>query len=345
MLVSLVIPCYNSEASIDEVVSLTMAEFAQMDGYDCEFVLVNDGSADGTYAAIRRLGEAHPNVRGIDLMRNFGQHNAIMCGMNYAQGDYVMCMDDDLQTHPSQIRKILGKMQEGYDLVFGVYRTSTNGVLKRMTSWFNTVSSRILLGRPKGIETSNFWCITRAVRNEIIRSKAFSPYTDGLLFRTTTRIGNVQIEHHRREHGASGYTLRKLMKLWLAYFTYSVVPLRIASFLGLASAFVGLIAGIVTVIRRLLDPTMLMGWASVVSLMLFLAGLILFVLGIIGEYVGDAVLMLNGTPQYIVREGINIDCEQREGSAQRVERDQRTERGSHPDVERRENSAPRADEE
>lgn len=314
MLVSIVIPCYNSAASLDEVVSLTRSVFAQIDGYGCEFILVNDGSADDTFGTIRRLSKTYEEVRGVNLMRNFGQHNAIMCGLNYSRGDLVLCMDDDLQTHPSQIHKILLKMEEGYDLVFGVYRTSTNGFLKRMTSWFNTVSSRVLLGRPQGIETSNFWCITRAVCDEMVRSKAFSPYTDGLFFRTTTNIGNVEIEHHQREHGSSGYTLRKLMKLWLAYFTYSVVPLRFASIVGFVSAFVGMMACIITVIRRLLDPTMPTGWASLMSFMLFLAGLILFVLGIIGEYVGDAVLMLNGTPQFIVRETTGFETTAEAGS-------------------------------
>lgn len=306
MLVSIVIPCYNSEHTIGKVVELTMAEFAKMEGYECEFVLVNDNSSDGTFAEIQRLGSQYPSVHGISLMRNFGQHNGLMCGMNYAKGDYVMGMDDDMQTHPSQIRLILDKMSEGYDLVYGVYRESTNGLAKNMTSWFNRVSSRILLNRPKDISSSNFWCITRAVCEEVVRCKSFSPYVDGIFYRTTHRIGNVEIEHHKREYGSSGYSLRKLMKLWLAYFTYSVVPLRIASVIGLGSAAIGVLAGIVTVIRKLVDPTIPMGWTSTVCLMLFLAGLILFVLGIIGEYVGDAVLMLNGTPQYIVRDKVNL---------------------------------------
>ena len=305
MLVSIVVPCYRSEHTIGELVELTMAEFDKLEGYECEFVLVNDCSPDNTWDEIKRLGGLYPNVHGINLMRNFGQHSALMCAMNHAQGELIMGMDDDLQTHPSQLSKILAKMQEGYDLVYGMYAKSTNSAGKQLTSWFNKVSARVLLGRPKNIRSSNFWCITRAVCDEVIRCKSFSPYVDGIFFRTTHNIGNVVIEHHKREYGESGYSLLKLMKLWLAYFNYSVVPLRIASVIGVTTAGIGFVAGITPIIRKLVNPNIAAGWTSIICLMLFLAGLILFMLGIVGEYVGDAVMMLNGTPQFIEREYVN----------------------------------------
>ena len=305
-LVSVVIPCYNSERSIAEVVELTMAEFAKLDSFDCEFVLVDDNSSDGTFAEITRLCERYPNVHGLSLMRNFGQHNGLMCAMNHVSGDYVLGMDDDMQTHPSQIAPILAKMGEGYDLVYGVYRKSTNGSVKNLTSWLNKKTSRVLLGRPKDIQSSNFWCITRQVCDEVIKYKNYSPYVDGIFYRVTHNIGNVTIEHHEREYGQSGYTLKKLIKQWMAYFNFSVIPLRVASVIGVVSAVVGFVMALVTVIRKLLDPTMLVGWASTISLMVFFFGLVLMVLGIIGEYVGDLVLAVNGTPQYIVRKKVNL---------------------------------------
>lgn len=305
-LVSVVIPCYNSEHSIAEVVELTMAEFAKMPEFECEFVLVNDNSSDGTFGEIRRLGSLYKNVYGVSLMRNFGQHNGLMCAMNYTNGDYVLGMDDDMQTHPSQIPTILNKMGEGFDVVYGVYRQSTNGSIKNFTSWLNKKTSRILLGRPKNIQSSNFWCITRQVRDEVIKYKNYSPYVDGIFYRVTHNIGNVTIEHHEREYGQSGYTLKKLIKQWMAYFNFSVIPLRIASVIGVISALIGFVMAIVTVIRKLMDPTMMMGWASTISLMVFFFGLVLMVLGIIGEYVGDLVLAVNGTPQYIVRDKVNL---------------------------------------
>lgn len=305
-LVSIVIPCYNSEHTIARVVELTMEEFERMPGYGCEFVLVDDNSSDGTFAEIARLCERHPNVHGLSLMRNFGQHNGLMCAMNHVSGDYVLGMDDDMQTHPSQIAPILAKMGEGYDLVYGVYRKSTNGSIKNLTSWLNKKTSRVLLGRPKDIQSSNFWCITRQVCDEVIKYKNYSPYVDGIFYRVTHNIGNVTIEHHEREYGQSGYTLKKLVKQWMAYFNFSVIPLRIASIIGVISAVVGFVMAIVTIVRKLLDPTMLVGWASTISLMVFFFGLVLMVLGIIGEYVGDLVLAVNGTPQYIVRKKVNL---------------------------------------
>lgn len=305
-LVSVVIPCYNSEKSIREVVELTMSVFEGLEGYGCEFVLVNDNSKDGTFGVIRQLASEYPCVHGINLMRNFGQHNALMCAMHYAKGDYLIGMDDDLQCHPSQIPTIVAKMEEGFDVVYGVYAESKNGPIKNFTSWLNKVTARKLLGRPKGIRSSNFWMITRQMRDLIIQYTNYNPYVDALFTRMTTNIGNVVIEHHKREFGASNYTLGKLIKLWLAYFNYTVLPLRIVSGIGSCTAAVGFIAGIVTIIHKLISPTMTAGWASTTCLMLFFFGLVLLTLGIIGEYVGNIVLSINSTPQFIVREKVNL---------------------------------------
>ena len=311
MLVSVVIPCYNSERSIREVVELTIQEFEALPDYTVEFVLVNDNSSDGTYSQIEALAKDYPNVHGISLMRNFGQHNALMCGMNYTHGDLILGMDDDLQTHPSQIPVILEKQREGYDLVYGVYDKSVNSAGKNLTSWFNRVSSRFLLGRPKEIHSSNFWLITDKVRREVIKYRNYNPYVDGLFFRTTHNIANVTIHHHKREFGSSNYTLRKMMKLWMAYWNYSVLPLRAASVLGSLTALIGFIAAIVTVVNKLVDPTITVGWSSTVSIMLIFFGFTLLVLGIIGEYIGEIVLSINQTPQFVIRDMVNVPDEDR----------------------------------
>lgn len=310
MLVSVVIPCYNSEHMIAHVVEQVLAEFDRIEGYDCEFVLVNDCGGDGTFGVIRELAKRYPNVHGVDLMRNFGQHNALMCAMNYTKGDLVLGMDDDLQTHPSQIPIMLKAMEEhDYDVLYGVYPTRKVSAIKQFTHWLNKVSSQVLLNRPKGIQSSNFWLITRAVCDEVIKYRTFNPFVDAIFYRTTHNIGNVQIEHHEREMGSSGYTFSKLVRLWLAYWNFSTVPLHIASIIGAASAAIGFIAGFVTVIRKLLDPTIPMGWSSLVCIMLFFFGMVLLALGIIGEYLGKALLAINETPQYIVRSTVNLPDE------------------------------------
>ena len=311
MLVSIVIPCYNSEKTIRKVVEMTMQEFETIEGYEAEFVLVNDYSRDNTFQEIRRLAEDYPKVHGISLMRNFGQHNALMCGMNYTHGGLIMGMDDDMQTHPSQIRKLLQKQQEGYDLVYGVYEKSENSAGKNLTSWFNKVSSRMLLGRPKEIRSSNFWLITDKVREEVIKYRNYNPYVDGLFFRTTHNIANVTIQHHKREYGTSNYTFRKMMKLWMAYWNYSVLPLRTASVLGAITALIGFAAAIFTIVHKLMDPSTTVGWASTVSIMLIFFGFTLLVLGIIGEYIGEIVLSINNTPQYVIQEMVNVKDEDR----------------------------------
>lgn len=307
MRISIVIPCYYSEKTIEKVVELTVEEFRARKGYECEFVLVNDGSTDGTYEQIQKLGKKYSFVKGINLLRNFGQHNALMAGLHYTSGDYVLGMDDDMQTHPSQIFKLIEKMEEGFDVVYGRYGKKKNNAAKNLSSKLNEVSSRILLGRPKHIVSSNFWIITKQVAEEVIKYDSFNPYIDGIFYRVTHNIGNVEVEHHKREVGTSNYTFQKLLRLWLAYWNYSVIPLRISSMIGAAMAGVGFLASFITVIRKLLDPSMLMGWASTICIMTIFFGLVLLSLGIIGEYLGKIILTINHTPQFIVREMVNVE--------------------------------------
>ena len=250
-------------------------------------------------------------MQGVNLLRNFGQHNALMAALHYVRGDYVLGMDDDMQTHPSQIHKLVEKIQEGYDLVYGHYGKKKNSPLKNLSSKLNEVSSRILLGRPKEIVSSNFWIITRKVAEEVIKYDSYNPYIDGIFYRVTHNIGNVEVEHHKREVGTSNYTLKKLIRLWLAYWNYSVIPLRISSVTGGVMAMAGFVAALLTIIRKLVHPGIPVGWASTICVVTVFAGLILMSLGIIGEYLGKIILTLNHTPQFIVRESINTDGEKR----------------------------------
>lgn len=307
MLVSVVIPCYRSANTIRSVVEQTQAIFDGLDSIDCEFVLVNDCSPDNTFEVIKEIAHERTNVHGISLLRNFGQHSAFMCAMNYAKGDYILGMDDDLQTHPTQIPKLLGKMQEGYDVVFGVYPESKNGFLKNLSSKLNKITSRWLLSRPDGIQVSNYWMITKQLRDSVITYHNFNPNVEALFTNLTQNIGNVEVEHFARTSGSSGYTLKKLIVHWLAYFNYTVVPLRAASATGAIIALIGFIYSIYTLIKRLVRPDMAEGWSSIMCVLLIASGSILLVLGIIGEYVANISLSLNSTPQYIIRESVNID--------------------------------------
>lgn len=307
MLISIVIPCYYSEKTIRKVVEMVSDEFAANEGYECEFVLVNDGSTDGTYSEIVKLSQERDNVKGVDLMRNFGQHNALMAALQYTEGDYVLGMDDDMQTHPSQIFKLINKIQEGYDLVYGIYPEVKNGPIKNLTSKINRKTSRVMLSRPKEVESSNFWIITRAVRDEVIKFDTFNPYVDAIFYRVTNNIGMVPVEHFKREYGQSGYTFRKLLKLWLAYWNFSVVPLRMSFFTGLFSFIAGVLFVIYIIINKILSPDLPVGWSSTICIMALLFGIVLMMLGVIGEYLGKIILILNKTPQFVVRDTTGMD--------------------------------------
>ena len=305
MKISVVIPCYNSEKSIRTVVEEMRKEISEM-GYTYEFVLVNDNSKDNTSGEIAALAGEDKNVKAIDLMKNFGQHNALMCALNYAEGDYVLGMDDDLQTQPSESRKLIKEITEGdYDAVYGVYAVRKNGKVKNFTSFLNEISSRVLLGKPKGIHSSNYWIITDSLRRQIISYRGHNPNIDGLIFSSTKNIGNVTIEHHKRVYGKSNYTFRKLVRLWITYFNFSFIPLRIATVTGSLMALIGMISGVVILISKLINPSTVAGWASIVCILLVFFGIVLLVLGMMGEYVGGILKTVNNSPQYIVRKEIN----------------------------------------
>ena len=317
MLVSVVVPCYNSEHTIRELVELTIEEFRKLPEYEVEFILVNDHSKDGTWKVLEELSREYPFVRTINFIRNFGQHNALMAALNHASGDLVVGMDDDMQTHPSQLHILLEKMKEGYDVVYGEYPHCKNSFLKNLSSRFNAYTASVLLGRPRSVVSSNYWVITRLVRDEVIKYTNFNPYVDAIFFRVTDNIGDAPIEHFKREYGSSNYSFKKLVRLWLAYFNFTVIPLHISAYLGVIFSIAGFIGAIAVLIRQLVSPSGTLGWASLMCAMLLFFGIVLLVLGIMGEYVGKIILSINKTPQYIIRETHNLG--EKENQRQKAE--------------------------
>lgn len=311
MLISIVIPCYYSEKTIRKEVEAVIEQFNQHEGYECEFILVNDGSKDGTFGVIKSLCEEYPFVKGINLMRGFGQHNALMAGIGYARGKYIMGMDDDMQTHPSQVFKLIHKIEEGYDVVYGEYPESKNGFFKRLSSAFNEVTSKALLGMPRDVVVSNFWIITDSVRDEVVKYRSYNPVLDAIFYQVTHDFGSVEVDHYKRESGKSGYTFRKLVRLWLSFWNYSVLPLRFSFMIGALSGTFGIIITIWLIYKKITDPGLPIGWASTLCLMTLLFGAVLMVIGIVGEYLGKAILILNNTPQFIIREEVNIEKTQK----------------------------------
>ena len=319
MLVSIVIPCYNSEHTIGQVTDLCMEEFAKMDGYECEMILVNDYSKDGTYQEIQRLAAKYPNVVGLNLAKNFGQHAAIMAGLQYVKGDLVVGMDDDMQNHPSQIRQFLDKEKEGYDVVFGVFKERKFSTFKNITGAVSRFLLWHLLDRPKGIQMSSFWLARRYVIDRVKEYEGCNAFIQLLFFRTTHNMANIEIDHFEREVGQSNYTFRKGLKLFMSFMNYSTIPLRLSTFFGVIFSLAGFVSALVVLIHKLLNPSVTVGWSSLMCVLLILFGIVFLMLGILGEYVGKIILTSNKTPQYVIRESVNTGDDKTKSSAYQTE--------------------------
>lgn len=306
---SFVIPCYNSEKTIENLVELTIEYMNGMNKIDYEFILINDHSKDRTMEALKRLASKYSFTKVINLANNFGQHNAIMAGLNYAEGDIIVGMDDDLQTHPSQLHKLFSKLEEGYDLVYGKYPEKKHAWYRNLGSKFNNWTVRILLGKPKDLKACSFWVARKFVIDAIIDYK--NPYThlQGLFLRTTKNIANAEIEHFERVEGKSNYTLKKLIKLWSSCTNFSIIPLRIATMIGSIFSIIGFLGAIVIIIRKIIYSQITIGWSSIMVAILFFFGLNLLFLGLVGEYIGRIFISINNSPQYIVRETLNLNKE------------------------------------
>ena len=312
MKLSFVIPCYRSENTIETVVQEIRETVAARnaagngsDGkpFDYEIVLVNDSSPDNVWQVIKKLAAADNKIKGICLAKNFGQHSALMAGYGQATGDYIISLDDDGQTPASESFKLVDKLEEGYDVVYGYYEHSAQHLFRRFGTWVNKKMAEAIIGQPKTLRTTSFFIMRKFIVDEIVRYPNPFAYISGLVFRATKNLGNVEVQHRRRLEGRSGYTLAGLIGLWINGFTaFSVKPLRAATFIGVICALVGFLAGLYVVYQKFLNPEIPVGYTSMLATLLFVGGMIMLLLGLIGEYVGRIYISINQSPQYVVRE-------------------------------------------
>ena len=308
--VSFVIPCYRSEHTLPHVVAEIEEKMESLQQYEYDIFLVNDCSPDDTLGTIRRLCAEHDNVKGIGFAKNFGQHAALMAGLRHSDGDYVVCLDDDGQTPADEVDKLLDKLEEGYDAVYAKYEHKRHSAFRNMGSKVNELMTRVMLNKPAKLSVSSYFAVKRFVVKDMIKYENSYPYVIGLVLRATKNITNVPVNHREREEGSSGYTLKKLLGLWFNGFTaFSVKPLRIATAVGGFSAGIGFLYGIYTVVKRLVNPDVPMGFSSLMAALVFFGGMIMVMLGLIGEYVGRIYISLNNSPQYVIRELINFEEE------------------------------------
>lgn len=303
MKLSFVIPCYRSENTIETVVQEIRDTVAIRSGTDYEIVLVNDGSPDNVWNVIKRLAAADNHIKGVCLAKNFGQHGALMAGYGQATGDYVVSLDDDGQTPASETFKLVDKLEEGYDVVYGYYEHAKQHLFRRFGSWLNKKMAENIIGQPRTLRTTSFFIMRKFIVNEIVRYPHPFAYISGLIFRATKSIGNVEVQHRLRIEGESGYTLAGLIGLWINGFTaFSVKPLRVATFIGILCAVVGFAAGLFVVYQKFLHPAVPVGYTSLLAALLFIGGMIMLLLGLIGEYIGRIYISINQSPQYVIRE-------------------------------------------
>ena len=301
--ISFVIPCYRSEQTIRGVVEEIRETMRTLPDYDWELVLVNDCSPDGTFGVIRSLAQEDAHITAVDLAKNFGQHAALMCGMRRTRGDVVVCLDDDGQTPADEVGKLLEKIEEGCDVVYASYEDKRESGFRRFGSNVNRRMTEIMLSKPKELELTSYFAARRFLVDEMLRYEHCYPYVMGLVLRSTKRVANVPVKHRARETGRSGYTLSKLLGLWMNGFTsFSVKPLRIATYGGAVIALLGFVYALIAVVRFFTIHMAPQGWTTTTVLLLIVGGFVLLMLGLVGEYVGRVFMCVNATPQYVERE-------------------------------------------
>lgn len=307
MILSIVIPVYNSKNILDDLINQIIFEIKKKTNLfkDFEIILVNDNSVDDSWNKIKEIASNQKNIIGINLSKNFGQHNALMAGIKNSKGDFLITMDDDLQHPPSHIIDIVNKLSEGFDVCYTKYQNNKYSFLKKLGSTINDRVANIVLDKPKNIYLSSYRGIKRNVINELKKFDGPYVYLDGIILNATNNIGSIDIKHNKRLKGNSGYSFKKLFSLWLKVFTNSsIFPLRMASVTGFIITLISLFFAILLIIFKIKNPEIPQGWTSIATFIFFFSGVQLLALGIIGEYIGRIFINLNQKPQYVIREQI-----------------------------------------
>lgn len=298
---SFVVPLYNTgeglQRLLDAFRALTLSE-------TWELVLVDDGSVDGSAAAARLAVADFPApVTVVELARNFGEHAAVLEGYRHARGEFVVNLDDDLQNPPGEAVKLVRHLREsGAEVVYSRYAEKKHHWARNVASWLANCCATFLLGKPQDLYLSSFRALRRELVARIVVYRGPYPYVDGLILGATNRIATLEVAHVERQGGQSGYTLRKLIRLAMSLlFDFSVMPLRIASVLGVLLCVLGALILAEVVLETLFVGQRQLGWGSLMGALAVFSGAQLLMLGLIGEYVGRAFLTVSGKPQTLVR--------------------------------------------
>lgn len=299
---SIVVPVYRSATILPQLVEQIHSEmYREGISENFELLLINDASPDNSWEVIRALADTYSFVKGISLRRNFGQHNAIMAGLNHVCGEIVVLMDDDLQHPPRAIGDMLRALGNGYDVCYTNYLNRRHAAWKRLGSKFNNWVATHLLGKPKELYLSSFKAMNREVVYEIIKYDGPYAYIDGLILDVTRSITSIDIEHQSRREGEGNYNFRRSLSLWMKMATsFSVLPLRIATYTGFILAALSSVMIVFVILEKIIHPELPAGWTSLMATILFIGGIQTLCIGMVGEYLGRTYLKLNYKPQFVV---------------------------------------------
>ncbi len=299
--ISVVVPVYNSSGTLQDLNRRLTNVLKEIVEERYEIIFVNDGSRDESWNILNQMALENGNVTAVNLTRNFGQHNAIMCGFGEVSGKYIVTIDDDLQIPPEEIAALYQEIQNGHDIVYGLYKNKKHSVFRNLGSEF--VQFVYMRTFDTDIRLTSF----RIIRKEIVASilsyeKSFT-FIDGLISWYTANIGKVYVEHHERKIGKSGYSLKRLIVLSLNMLTnFSIVPVQIASLIGIAFSITGFLFGLFFICKKIFFGVPVSGFTSLIVAVTIFAGVQLLTLGILGEYISRIHINVNKRPQYAVRE-------------------------------------------
>lgn len=298
---SVVIPVFNEEENL-EILYTRLTKVMESLGGAYEIIFVDDGSTDSSFQILRDLHQRDSNVKVVRFTRNFGQHPAVMAGFDFAQGDVIITLDADLQNPPEEIPKLLEKLDEGYEVVFGVLQKRKHSAFRRVGSSF----VKWVLAKLLPVDTTNlsgFRALRSDVADQLKLLSEKSKFLDGLLCWMGFKVGIVGVEHHERQAGKTKYSLFKLVSLWFdMVVSFTDLPLKIATLGGLLLGIIGLLLALFYLIRYFLYGFSVPGFATIVILITVFAGVQLLCLGILGEYIGRVNKEVKSKPEYIVRD-------------------------------------------
>lgn len=308
MKLSFTIPCYRSSQTIKNVIDEIETKMLERPDYDYEIIAVNDCSPDNTWEVLSDIANNNKRLKILNFTKNKGKHTALLAAYRHSTGDIIVGVDDDMQSPVSRLWDLIEPILQGYDVSIAKYPVKKQSRLKSIGSKINDLMVRKLMDKPKGLVFSNFIARKKYICDAMSEYKNPFPYLEGLTLQITNNIAQVPMEGRERQAGESGYNFKRSLMLLLDGFTaFSVKPLRFTSYLGFLFSIIGLLIAIVTVINKFLHPKIQVGYSSLMAVLSISCGIILILLGVLGEYIGRIYISLNEYPQYVIKDKKNFE--------------------------------------